>query len=43
MIEIKLNLSYRALKKMKKMYGHNLAREIAIGRKMVKFIKAKYG
>lgn len=39
---LQLNLSYRQVKLMKKMYGKNLGREIAIGRRLVKFMKDRY-
>ena len=34
--------SYRLRKSIKKAYGKQLAQQIAIGRKMVKFIKERY-
>ena len=34
--------SYRLRKAIKKAYGKNLAREIGIGRKLVKFMKERY-
>jgi hypothetical protein len=41
-MECKFKLSYLNAKRMKKLYGKNLAREIAFGRKLMKFMKEKY-
>ena len=38
-MNLELKLSYPVCKKMKKLYGKNLAREIAIGRKLVKAMR----
>lgn len=35
-------MSYKTEKLMKKLYGKQLAREIAVGRKMVKIMKGVY-
>ena len=37
-----LNLSYKQAKLMKKRYGQYLGYQIALGRKVVKFMKEKY-
>ena len=41
-IDIQLKLSYVQLKHIKKLYGQNLGREIASGRKMIKLMKGLY-
>lgn len=41
-MELQLKLSYKMMKKMKKLYGKNQAYEIALGRKLIKMMKEKY-
>jgi len=41
-MDLRIKMNYRMQKQMKNLYGKNLGREIACGRKLVYFLKRKY-
>lgn len=41
-MDLQMKMSYKTEKLMKKLYGKQLSREIAFGRKMVKMMKEIY-
>ncbi len=41
-MQVQIKLNYLQMKNMKKLYGKNLGTEIAIGRKLIRFMKMKY-
>jgi hypothetical protein len=41
-MQIVLKLNYIQMKRMKKLYGRKITREIATGRKLIRFMKREY-
>jgi len=41
-MNFQIKMNYKTQKLMKKLYGKNLARELAFGKNLVKFLKGNY-
>lgn len=41
-MELKIDFNYKIAKHLRKLYGRNLAREIAFGRKLITFLNKRF-